>query len=663
MHFVGIAQVAITDGSTTDPKIDGYNVATDRLYGDVVVDKDTAYEYVWTSKGQWERLGPDGSYKTVQSPVTFGSVANGSGHQNTFISQIKQNENGVISVGTATLGTLTMNGQTYNGAANVTIGTLGAAYGGTGCTSLNASANALINSLTAGTSTPLDTDYYICQYAGGGTTTTSYHRRPTSMLWSYINSKLGTSAVGSSTLPIYWNGSKPVVCSNSLGVSITGNAATATKLATARTITVGNTSIKFDGSADVNISSPLKHAEYGSDVANTAGWYKVGTWPIDAYNGRNLVLQVISGYSTIASGILYLNVRRDADTALNLHALKWLARYGFKNNDFYWKDNGDCTFSLYVYQASTQWGRISIDILSEYDVTSKTNIALQSNNTPESSAPTGGVASTDGGIVNYANSAGSIAWSNVSSKPSYYDAKAIKSITRSGTTFTYTCLDGTTGTFTQQDNNTTYTSLKNPYAITISLNGTSQGAYDGSAAKSINITPSAIGAAASSHTHTWSQISDRASLSISTSGTITASKVYNAVWNDYAEFRKAETIEPGRVIIEDTSGEMKISTERLQAGANIVSDTFGHAMGETDECKTPIAVAGRVLAYPLEDRNSYPLGAAVCTGPNGTVSLMTREEIMMYPERIVGVVSEIPEYDTWGTGKIVVNGRIWIKVK
>lgn len=30
-------------------------------------------------------------------------------------------------------------------------------------------------------------------------------------------------------------------------------------------------------------------------------------------------------------------------------------------------------------------------------------------------------------------------------------SKAIKSITRSGTTFTYTCLDGTTGTFTQQD--------------------------------------------------------------------------------------------------------------------------------------------------------------------------------------------------------------------
>ena len=33
---------------------------------------------------------------------------------------------------------------------------------------------------------------------------------------------------------------------------------------------------------------------------------------------------------------------------------------------------------------------------------------------------------------------------------------AIKSITRSGTTFTYTTVSGDTGTFTQQDNNTTY---------------------------------------------------------------------------------------------------------------------------------------------------------------------------------------------------------------
>ena len=44
-------------------------------------------------------------------------------------------------------------------------------------------------------------------------------------------------------------------------------------------------------------------------------------------------------------------------------------------------------------------------------------------------------------------------------------------------------------------------SLKNPHALTISLNGTSQGPYDGSAAKNINITPSSIGAATSGHNH------------------------------------------------------------------------------------------------------------------------------------------------------------------
>ena len=44
-------------------------------------------------------------------------------------------------------------------------------------------------------------------------------------------------------------------------------------------------------------------------------------------------------------------------------------------------------------------------------------------------------------------------------------------------------------------------SLKNPYALTISLNGISQGPYDGSAVKNINITPGSIGASASGHNH------------------------------------------------------------------------------------------------------------------------------------------------------------------
>ncbi len=142
------------------------------------------------------------------------------------------------------------------------------------------------------------------------------------------------------------------------------------------------------------------------------------------------------------------------------------------------------------------------------------------------------------------------------------------------------------------------------------------------------------------------------------------SRVYAAVWNDYAEYRETKSgIEPGRVVIETGFGDLKLSTTRLQPGANVVSDTYGFAIGETKKAKTPIAVSGRVLVYPYENKDVYEPGDAVCTGPNGTVSKMTREEIMMYPERIVGTISEIPDYEVWGEEDVSVNGRIWIKVK
>lgn len=59
----------------------------------------------------------------------------------------------------------------------------------------------------------------------------------------------------------------------------------------------------------------------------------------------------------------------------------------------------------------------------------------------------------------------------------------------------------------------------------------------------------------------------------------------------------------------------------------------------------------------------FNAGDAVCAGPNGTVSLMTREEIREYPERIIGTVSAVPAYEFWGENNIKVNNRIWIKVR
>ena len=145
--------------------------------------------------------------------------------------------------------------------------------------------------------------------------------------------------------------------------------------------------------------------------------------------------------------------------------------------------------------------------------------------------------------------------------------------------------------------------------------------------------------------------------------------VTGAVWNDYAECRESDCEEFGYVLMENGDDTLSKTTERLSHFAGISSDTWGFSQGETDKAKTPIAVAGRVLAYPYQDRNNYKPGDCVCAAPGGTVDIMTREEIINWPDRVVGTVSCVPDYEEWGGGKnadrdpVKVNGRIWIKVK
>lgn len=154
--------------------------------------------------------------------------------------------------------------------------------------------------------------------------------------------------------------------------------------------------------------------------------------------------------------------------------------------------------------------------------------------------------------------------------------------------------------------------------------------------------------------------------------TYTDAKVYGAVYNDYAEYRETEEeIEPGRVITEVGNGKLILATERLMRGCEVVSDTFGFAIGESKKCKTPTAVSGRVLVYPYENLEEFKshIGWPVCSGPNGTVSIMTEEEEKLYPSRIIGTISEVPDYDIWYCGQEdepeqrEVKGRIWIRVR
>lgn len=93
--------------------------------------------------------------------------------------------------------------------------------------------------------------------------------------------------------------------------------------------------------------------------------------------------------------------------------------------------------------------------------------------------------------------------------------KWLSSGTAQWANITWSDITGKPNSFTPSDHTHTKanitdfpTSMKNPYALSIQLNSGTANTYDGAAAKSINITPASIGAAASSHTHTKANITD-----------------------------------------------------------------------------------------------------------------------------------------------------------
>lgn len=108
----------------------------------------------------------------------------------------------------------------------------------------------------------------------------------------------------------------------------------------------------------------------------------------------------------------------------------------------------------------------------------------------------------------------SISWNDVTGKPSTF-APSTHSHTISDVTDLQTTLNGKAPSVHNHSVSqiTDFpASLKNPNSMVIQLNsGSSEGqtkfTYDGSAAKTINITPSAIGAAAASHTHNYLPLS------------------------------------------------------------------------------------------------------------------------------------------------------------
>jgi hypothetical protein len=144
-----------------------------------------------------------------------------------------------------------------------------------------------------------------------------------------------------------------------------------------------------------------------------------------------------------------------------------------------------------------------------------------------------------------------------------------------------------------------------------------------------------------------------------------ASKVWNAVWNDIADFQLlSDKLEFGKCYY-DTKDGAKICTERCQMSViGIASDTFGFGVGagSNTNSEVPIAVAGWVLAYVDKE---YECGTPLTNDQFGNLTEMTRTEKLEFPERIVAIYKRKEMEAYWGpeNHKIKVNERHWVKVK
>lgn len=169
----------------------------------------------------------------------------------------------------------------------------------------SAGVSAAINLLTTGDSAPTDNDYYVSQYAGGGTSTTTYHRRPVSKLWDYIKSKL--SSKGSATQPVYFSNGVPVATTYTLGKSVPSDAVfTDTTYSAATTSAAGLMSAtdkskldEISSSGSINPDSFISSVGY--EILNSSLFYQgkhiFGAIELRALSGGTTIGKISSGYT------------------------------------------------------------------------------------------------------------------------------------------------------------------------------------------------------------------------------------------------------------------------------------------------------------------------------------------------------------------------------
>ena len=605
--FWGVTTTTLTNGSTTTSLA---GLSGNPQNGYVVIDGNGA-QFIWgtvNNVAQWNQLGTGVAYKIIQSTVSS-PTANGS--TTAFIDTISQNANGVISVTKKNLDT---SGAWSGSAAKLTTAR-------SLKTKLDSTTAVTFDGSAAQDAIPVTGTLPI---GNGGTGATT--------------AKVARENLGAAPTPF-----------------VAGTQTTSTNVWTGAL--PSNVTEYYNG---LTIDYFLPYA--GTSSAATLNLGGLGAKPV--YVGNAATTAVTTHFP--ANSVLHLTYI--VNSALNSGNGCWKVT-AYQNSTYYYE-------SCYVTTGASTAAKAGT--LSNYALQpGYLQVAIYNANTA-ASALTLNINSTGAKPI-YINGA-------ASSSSNYTLPKGMYMVHYDGTKYDFRT-DGFIDTYTN-----TIIGNSNSYGETLPASGTtgqiffqtSDPYYELPAGGSVgqaliknsasdrDVIWGSVGGVMTPNSSTKYYVSGSTSTSENTNPAIFNTAIYvnnsvlfGAAWNDYAEYRQANSTEPGRCVVEKGDDALTMSSKRMQPGAEIISDTFGFAIGQTEKAQTPIATSGRVLAYPYESLEEFKnaIGRPVCSGPNGTVSIMTDEEYQKFGYCAIGTISAVPEYETWGEKNIAVNNRVWIRVR
>lgn len=297
--------------NTTIGEIDLSNYYTKTQVDDLLDDIDTSWSNI-SGKPTFATVATSGSYNDLSNkptiPTNTNQLTNGAG----YITGITK------SMVTTALGyTPPTTNTTYSAGTGLKLSG----------TTFSADGSAIINSLSEGTSPAERTDYIVAQYAGGGTTTTSYHRRSLANVFAALTKSDITTALG------YTPPTTNTTYSAGTGLSLSGTSFSVKYGTAAGTACQGN-------------DSRLSNARPASDVYS---WAKAASKP--SYSWSEITSK--PSFATVATSGKYSDLSGKPTIPTNNNQLTNGAGYITSSGSI----SGNAATATKLATARTLWGQ------------------------------------------------------------------------------------------------------------------------------------------------------------------------------------------------------------------------------------------------------------------------------------------------------------------